>query len=117
MGSWGFLVLSIAANVGANIAFKHFVQTFRLEGSWLSVGRAFLYPSFLIGLCFGFTLLFSYLRALRDLPMATAYTVATSLSIAGITAASVFIYGEALSLRALAGIVVVLIGVTLLASG
>jgi multidrug transporter EmrE-like cation transporter len=114
--SWIFLFLAIAANIGANISFKYFVQNTRFESSWPSVGRNVLQPSFLIGCFFGFMLLGCYLSALRGLPLSSAYTVATSLSIVGITCAGVFLYGEVLSVRALTGIAIVLVGVTLLAS-
>lgn len=111
------LFVAIAANICANIAFKHFVHNTEIRASWPSVGLALLQPSFWIGCFLGVTLLGCYLYSIRTIPLSMAYTVATSLSIAGITCAGVFVYGEVLGVRTLIGIVVVLIGVVLITSG
>lgn len=116
MSYWIALLLAIAGNVGANISFKHFIQTTDLDMSWASARVALLHPSFWLGMIFGFSLLGCYLYAIKGLPLSVAYTTATSLSIAGITCAGVFLYGETLGVRALIGIAVVLLGVFLVTS-
>lgn len=117
MSYWIALIIAIAGNVGANIAFKQFMQNTELKRSWASVGVAFAQPSFLIGCSLGFVLLGTYLYAIKGIPLSTAYTVATSVSIAGVTAAGVLIFGETISLRAAIGIAVVLLGVALITAG
>ena len=117
MSHWIALLMAIAGNVGANIAFKHFVLNTELKRSWASVGIAFAQPSFLIGLSLGFMLLGTYLYAIKGIPLSTAYTVATSVSIAGVTCAGVLIYGETIGLRAGIGVAVVLLGVGLITTG
>ncbi|MEM9342749.1 MAG: SMR family transporter [Pseudomonadota bacterium] len=112
MSHWIALVLAIAGNVGANVAFKRFIQN--ADGTVL---QAVKQPSLWIGLCLGGLLLVSYLYALRGLPLGLAYTFATSISIAGITLAGVLLYGETITLRSAVGIAVIMAGIVLLTTG
>ena len=73
-------------------------------------------PSLWVGACLAGILLVSYLYSIRGLPLSVAYVVATSLSIAGIVAAGVLIYGETLAPRANLGIIVVASGVILIST-
>lgn len=113
---WIALILAVAANVGANISFKYFIQNTEFNGLWPSVAAIARQPTFWIGGCLGVALLGSYLYALRGIPIGVAYTTATSLSIAGITAAGVLIYGEAFGLRMAIGLACVVAGVYLIMS-
>ncbi len=117
MAHWIALFLAIGGNVGANIAFKKFVSSTEFDWSWASVANAFAQPALWVGGFFGFMLLGCYLFAIKQLPLGAAYTVATSLSIVGVTCAGVFIYGEAIGFRSIAGIAVVLAGVLLITTG
>ena len=114
MGNWIALGLAIVANVGANVAFKYFLQNTDIRRSWSSVGLVLYQPSLWIGLFLGTTLLSCYLYAIKEIPLSIAYTVATSVSIAGVTCAGVFLYGETLGPRAAIGIAIVIVGVVLL---
>lgn len=114
MSHWIALFLAIAGNVGANIAFKNFMRSTEFRWSWASVGTALSQPSFLAGFGLATLLLACYLYAIRLIPLSTAYTVATGLSIAGVTCAGVILFGETVGLRALAGIAVVMAGVALI---
>jgi multidrug transporter EmrE-like cation transporter len=114
MSHWIALFLAIAGNVGGNIAFKHFVQTTDFQRSWILPGGALWQPSLWIGGLFAATLLVCYLYAIRTIPLGVAYTVATSISIAGVTCAGVLLYGEAIGLRTAIGIAVVMAGVVLI---
>jgi multidrug transporter EmrE-like cation transporter len=113
MTYWIALLLAVAANVGANISFKYFVQNTELKLAWPTLLAAAFQPSLWIGLCLGVSLLGAYLYALKGLPISVAYTSATTLSIVGITCAGVFIYGEAFSLKMAIGIIMVMGGVFL----
>ncbi len=117
MSHWIALMMAIAGNVGGNVAFKYFVQNTELKRSWASVGVAFSQPSFWLGCLCSFVLLGAYLYAIKSIPLSTAYTVATSVSIAGVTCAGVLIYGETIGLRTTIGIAVVLLGVGLITTG
>ena len=108
MKYWIALLLAVVANVGANIAFKAFIQKTALKPEWPALLAAAFQPSLWIGLCLGVGLLGAYLYALRGLPISVAYTSATTLSIVGITCAGVLIYGEPFSLKMAAGILIVL---------
>lgn len=114
MNYWIALFFTVAANVGANISFKHFIQNTEFNGLSASLSAIARQPTFWIGGCLGVALLTSYLYALRGLPISVAYTTATSLSIAGITTAGVLIYGEAFSPRMAIGLVSVVAGVFLI---
>jgi multidrug transporter EmrE-like cation transporter len=116
MTYWIALFLAVAANVGANISFKYFVQNTELKLEWTTLLSAAFRPSLWIGLCLGVSLLGAYLYSLKGLPISIAYTAATTLSIVGITCAGVLIYGEAFSLRMAVGILTVMLGVFLVAT-
>ena len=117
MNSWFFLLVAVAGNIGANISFKYFVRNTKFERDSASVANALLQPSLWIGVLLGVMLLGCYLVAIRTIPIGVAYSVATGLSIAGVTCAGALLYGELVSLRALMGIAVVFLGVTLITTG
>lgn len=116
MSYWIALLLVVASNVGANAVLKHFVQTTEFSLSWHALFGAALKPSLWIGLSLSGILLASYLYAIKGLPLSTAYVFATTLSIVGITCAGVFLYGEAMAPRAMLGVAVVILGVSLIAT-
>jgi multidrug transporter EmrE-like cation transporter len=108
--------LAVAANIGANISFKHFIQTTEAKPSWSSLPVALAQPTLWIGLGLGVGLLGAYLFALRGIPLSIAYTAATTLSVAGVTCAGVLIYGEPFTLRMGAGIGAIMLGLYLVTS-
>jgi multidrug transporter EmrE-like cation transporter len=113
---WIALMLAVAANVGANIAFKYLVQNTDARPTWSTIPAAAAQPALWIGLVLGVTLLLAYLYALKGIPLSVAYTTATSLSIAAVTCAGVLIYGEAFSLRMAFGIAAVMAGLFLIST-
>jgi multidrug transporter EmrE-like cation transporter len=114
MSYWVALFLAVAANVAANITFKHFIQTTELEPSWTAVRGALGQPSLWLGIVLGLTLLGGYVYALKGIPMSVAYTTATTLSIAAIISAGVFLYGEPFGARMAMGVGAVMVGVFLI---
>lgn len=117
MGYWLALLLAIAGNIGANVAFKKFTNDTEFSGTWASIASSLLHPMLWLGLFLGVMLLGSYLVAIRQIPLSVAYTLATSLSIIGITCAGAFIFGEAVGLRAMLGIGLVIVGVAVITTG
>ena len=116
MNYWIALLVAVAANIGANVAFKHFMETSDLSWNKAAAFKAVLHPSLWIGVTLGVTLLVSYLVALRGLPISVAYTTATTLSIVGITSVGVLMYGEPFGARMALGIAIVISGVLLITS-
>lgn len=114
MSHWIALFLAVAANVGANVSFKHFVQNTEFRATWPAVFAALGQPTLWIGGMFGATLLGCYLYALRGIPISVAYTSATTLSITAIICAGVFLYGEPFGPRMAAGVAAVMVGVFLI---
>lgn len=117
MSYWLALLLAICGNIGANIAFKKFTIETEISRSWSSVTTALLHPMLWVGLGLGVMLLGSYLFAIRQIPLSAAYTLATSLSIVGVTTAGVFLFGETIGVRSVLGIATVIFGVGLITTG
>jgi quaternary ammonium compound-resistance protein SugE len=67
-------------------------------------------------LCFALAVASVYplTRAMRDIPVGTAYTVFTGVGAAGAVALGVAIYGDPITLKRLAGIALIVGGVLLL---
>lgn len=117
MSYWIALLLAICGNIGANFAFKKFTVETEISRSWSSMLSTLMHPMLWLGLTLGISLLVGYLYAMRGIPLTTAYTLATSLSIVGISTVGAVYFGEVISLRAGFGIVLVIVGVGLLTTG
>jgi len=114
MSHWIALLVAVAANVAANIAFKSFVQNADLGWNRSSFFAAIAQPTLWMGLGLGIVLLGTYLYALKAIPISVAYTAATTLSIVAVTTAGILIYGEAFGPRLVLGVATVIVGVGLI---
>lgn len=114
MSYWVALFLAVAANVAANITFKHFIQTTEVTPTLAGLRTALGQPSLWLGIALGVTLLGCYVYALKGIPISVAYTTATTLSIAAIISAGVFLYGEPFGVRMALGVAAVMAGVFLI---
>ena len=74
-------------------------------------------PSFWIGLVFAGILLLSYLAAIRNIPVGTAYAFTTSLAMVGIIVVEHRLFGTSISTSKSAGIAFVALGVWLMTKG
>ena len=117
MGYWLALLLAIFGNIGANAAFKKFTNETDFPGASPSIVANLMHPMLWVGLLLGVMLLGAYLVAIRHIPLSTAYTLATSLSIVGVTLTGNILFGEAIGVQTLIGIVVVMSGVALITTG
>ena len=117
MSYWIALLLAICGNIGANFAFKKFTLETEMSRSWSSVFSTLMHPMLWLGLALGVSLLIGYLYAMRGIPLRTAYTLATSLSIVGIASVGALYFGETIGLRSGFGIALVIAGVALLTTG
>ena len=117
MSYWAALVIAIIANIGANVAFKYFVADLDGQLSFAMIRPALASPWLWVGFLSGLILVAGFLYALQKIPLTIAYTSATCLSIVGVACAGVMLFGETLGLRSVAGIAIVLTGLTLLVGG
>lgn len=117
MSSWIALIVAIASNIGAVIAFKYFVDGVGDQLSSATIWAALRSPALWLAVGLGVVLLVSFLYAMRGIPLTIAYTAATCLTIVGVAAAGLFLFDETLNLRTGLGMVTVLTGVLLLVGG
>jgi multidrug transporter EmrE-like cation transporter len=114
MAYWIALMIAVVANIGANIAFKTFVDGFQGQLSFGTIGAALGSPWLWLGILSGVLIVAGFLYALQGIPLATAYIAATCLSIVGVAILGMTLFGEAVSLQGWVGIAVVLVGISLL---
>jgi multidrug transporter EmrE-like cation transporter len=113
MSKWLPLVLCAVANISANLALKRAVGGQAPELSWGAALAILREPWLWLGLLFAGIVLLSYLYAIRTLPIGLAYPVVTGLVTLGTFFAGSLVFGEAMTLRALAGVILVAIGLVL----
>lgn len=107
---WTLLALAIAANSLGNIL----VKKFALDQTPASPG-AYLHPVFLLGIgFFGINVLF-YTQSLRSLPIEIAYPILIGLSLVIISLAAPFLFRAHIGVLHIAGMALILAGVSLLA--
>lgn len=115
---WVALCLAIAANIVANMALKSAMTANLPSGSRTFAPAVLLsQPTLWIGLVSAFVLLACYLFAIRTLPISVAYILVTSLAMVGIVICESVMFGLALSLSKIAGMVCVVFGLWLVTRG
>ena len=122
LGAWIALALAVSANVGANLALRESAKASRGltggdRGLFEILWAVLTNPMLLIGGGLAGVLLVAYWYALRGIPVVIAYPLVTGLAMAGIAIGSWLVFGEQLEPRAYAGIGLIMLGATLLASG
>ena len=116
MSHWLALLICIAANIGANIAVKRAMDGTPLELSWNGAKAMLLQPWLWLGCTFAGVVFFSYLYAIRGVPLSSAYPIATSSAMIGIAMAGSLMFGETIGWKGALGIGCVLAGLLLIAS-
>lgn len=86
--SWAALALAIMANVAANTSLKQAMISVSTDSDKSILLQVLAVPSFWIGLVFAGVLLLSYLVAIRNMPVGTAYAFTTSLAMVGISSSN-----------------------------
>ena len=114
--SWTALVLAIAANIGANTAFKSAVASLspRADESLLQLLRN---GNLWIGLALAAVLLVSYLVAIRQIPMSVAYLTLSALATVGLVVVDSTFFGLKLAVHNFLGIGLVILGLALVLKG
>lgn len=114
--AWIFLTIAVLSNITSNVMFKLAMAAFPQERTFETLLRFAFNPYLWAGGLACVLLLGCYLLALRDLSLMMSYVFVISLSMVGITVASVVFFGDALSLKASVGAALVIAGVSLIAS-
>ena len=90
---WLALLVAIAANIGANTALKHAMNSVSLGSGTEAAFQMLQNMSFWIGLLLAAVLLLSYLIAIRQMPISVAYLAVTSLAMIGLVAVDSIFFG------------------------
>ncbi len=113
MTHWLALLLCVVANVTANVSFKRFVDATEIEPSWHGLLQVILQPWLWAGFVTAGVVLLSYLYAIKVVPLGAAYPIVTSLATVGIALAGVLLFGEAMKVTKVVGVILVIGGVLL----
>jgi multidrug transporter EmrE-like cation transporter len=115
--SWTALLLAVAANIGANAAFKRAVASLS-PGATESAPLQLLRNGYLwIGLTLAAVLLVSFLVALRQIPVSVAYLAISALATVGLVVVDSTLFGLKLGLHNVLGMALVIAGLALALKG
>lgn len=114
MTHWLALLLAIAANISGNLALKQFSQQMSEPKDLGSLLTALTHPAFWIGGLSAGVVFFSYIWALRGVPLSVAYPIGTGVSAAGVLIAAALVLGESVGLAKIIGVGLVVAGVLLI---
>ncbi|MDB5591863.1 hypothetical protein [Enterovirga sp.] len=114
--AWLLLVAAVLSNVTSNVMFRFAMQSSPDTRDLGALLRFAVNPYLLTGFAACGTLLICYLLALRHIGLMLSYTFVISMSLVGITLASVFVLQESISLKAFAGLALIVLGIVLVIS-
>jgi multidrug transporter EmrE-like cation transporter len=112
--SWLLLSLAVAANIGSNFMFKMAMAAFPADPGLSELLRFAFNPYLWLGGLCCLILIACYLLALREIDLMVSYAFVISLSLVGITVLSPLLLGEAVTVRAVAGMALVITGILLI---
>lgn len=112
--AWIFLTIAVLSNIMSNMMFKLAMAAFPQERSFETLFKFAFNPYLWLGGLACVLLLGCYLMALRDLGLMMSYVFVISLSMVGISIASVLFLGEPISFQSALGMAMVIGGVTLI---
>ena len=112
------LIFALLANATANILIKHGMRRLELEGAGLVgvVRQILMNPTVLGGIVLFAANVLSYAYVLNKIPLSQAYPIMTSLGFFIVVTASVIFFGERLDIYQVFGLILILGGVTLIAT-
>lgn len=110
MIGWLALTCAILFNTAGNFFIKHFSSTTTVQSP-----LSYLNPWFILGIAFFGVNVFFYSRALKDIPLVVAYPILIGISVSLVAIFAVFFLKERFSSAHLAGIALVIVGVSCLA--
>ena len=112
--AWIFLTVAVLSNIVSNMMFKLAMAAFPQERTFETLFKFALNPYLWLGGLACVLLLGCYLLALRDLGLMMSYVFVISLSMVGISIASVLFLGEPISFQSALGMAMVIGGVSLI---
>lgn len=112
--AWIFLTIAVLSNVTSNMMFKLAMASFPQERTFETLFRFAFNPYLWLGGMACVVLLSCYLLALRDNGLMVSYVFVISLSMVGISIASVVFLGEPISLQSSLGMAMVIGGMSLI---
>lgn len=112
--AWIFLTVAVLSNIMSNMMFKLAMAAFPQERSFETLFKFAFNPYLWLGGLACVLLLSCYLMALRDLGLMMSYVFVISLSMVGISIASVLFLGEPISFQSALGMAMVIGGVSLI---
>lgn len=110
MISWLALTIAVLFNTAGNFFIKHFSLTTEVQSP-----LSYLNPWFVLGIAFFGVNVFSYSRALKDIPLVIAYPTLIGMSLSLVAIFAVFFLKERFSMAHAAGISLVILGISCLA--
>lgn len=118
LSGWMYMLVSALCAVGANLLLRIGLEKQGdFEASILDYISLLKQPAFITGLlCYAFATL-CWIRVLSSEPLNVAYPLLVSITFALVILSASLIFHEAFGLQKLAGIVFILIGITLMAQG
>ena len=114
MNAWIYLAVAIIANITCNVTLKKLMTGLDAQTPLALAIQALKSGWFWIAGVAGFTLLLSYLLALRTIDLSASYAAVTSVALVGITIASVIFLGEQVSVLKITGVALVVVGIFLI---
>lgn len=111
---WALLVVGILSNAGASLLVKRAVTAPRAMPSLSDPVAALLNWPFWVGLLLYGAAFLVYAGALTSLPINVAHPILTSGAIAAVAVGSVVFFDETLPVSTVLGILLVVLGVTLI---
>lgn len=112
--AWIFLTVAVLSNITSNMMFKLAMAAFPQERTFETLLKFAFNPYLWLGGLACVLLLGCYLLALRDIGLMMSYVFVISLSMVGISIASVLFLGEPISFQSALGMALVIAGVSLI---
>jgi len=111
---WAALFVAVTANITANVALK--ISILSVEGTTPleTLAKVAVRPTFWLGILAAGILLGSFVFALRQIELSTAYIFVSVSAIVGISIVSVLLLGETMGVYKFLGILLAIAGLALI---
>ena len=115
IGHWTLISIAAASNVALNLTLRHVARGLD-TGTVKGLAKSLLLsPWFAVSVVFGTVLVGAFLAAIRHYSLGITYTAITSLAMVGLTVVGALAFNEAIPMARIAGLVLVIAGLVLIA--
>ena len=116
MSSLGLILTIISALLVmfANLLLRHAIGSTGFSFSLAHFTKLLLTPTFILGIILYFASMIVWFKVLATEALSSCYPILVGLSFLGVTLGAAFFFKEALPLTKSAGIVIILVGITLI---